>query len=130
MGKMGILSILTSFSLSDIFVDGCVFRPPVMDLTAPILYHILECGFESTNLQREKSERLTTHLRSIIHYLPPLPSPPLPEAGGAARGELGREREGGRGHKLLIDAGEGGWRSRQAARNKTLPYTRYTVEQN
>ena len=49
-------AVLTSFSLSDILVEGCVFLPPVMDLTAPILYHILECGFESTNLEGEKSE--------------------------------------------------------------------------
>ena len=47
-------AVLTSFSLSDILVDGCVFLPPVMDRTAPILYHILECGFESTNLEGEE----------------------------------------------------------------------------
>ena len=59
-------AVLTSFSLSDILVDGCVFLPPVMDLTAPILYHILECGFESTNLQGEREERMF-HTTSLMH---------------------------------------------------------------
>ena len=64
MGQVRIVfgAMLTSFSLSDILVDGCVFLPPVMDLTAPILYHILECGFESTNLEGEKSECFTRRL--------------------------------------------------------------------
>ena len=84
MGQMFVTcDVLTSFSLSDILVDGCVFLPPVMDLTAPILYHILECGFESTNLERRESEWLATHFRSIINYLP-------------ERGEIGKgERERG-----------------------------------
>jgi hypothetical protein len=44
----------TSLSLSDILADGCVFLPPVMLLTAPILYHIFECGFESISLKVKK----------------------------------------------------------------------------
>ena len=43
--------LLTIFSLSVIFVLGSVFRPPVIFLTAPIRYHILEWGFESMILK-------------------------------------------------------------------------------
>merc|ERR550539_776644 len=62
-----LMASYTSFSLSDILVDGCVFLPPVMDLTAPILYHILECGFESTNL--EAARMAASSSLSLVFFL-------------------------------------------------------------
>lgn len=46
---------LTSLSLSFILFAGWVLRPPVMLRTAPIRYHIRECGLESTILKNTKS---------------------------------------------------------------------------
>ena len=102
MGQMFVTcDVLTSFSLSDILVDGCVFLPPVMDLTAPILYHILECGFESTNLERKANglQHISDQLSIICQN----------------GGNWGR-REGEGPITLLIDAK----RWRQAAHNKTV----------
>ena len=90
MGQVWIVfrAMLTSFSLSDILVDGCVFLPPVMDLTAPILYHILECGFESTNLQGEKKQM--PHTTSMMHYQY-ITLPTWSQQRARTRGRLGSE---------------------------------------
>ena len=55
---------LTVFSLSVIFVLGSVFLPPVMFLTAPIRYHMRECGLESIILKLETWRR-TSFLKVI-----------------------------------------------------------------
>ena len=50
-------TFLTVFSLSVIFVLGSVFLPPVIFLTAPIRYHMRECGLESIILKLETWRR-------------------------------------------------------------------------
>ena len=55
---------LTVFSLSVIFVLGSVFLPPVIFLTAPIRYHMRECGLESIILKLETWRR-TSFLKVI-----------------------------------------------------------------
>ena len=50
--QMVFYNFFTSFSLSFILSDGCIFLPPVIFLVAPIRYQIRDLGCESTTFNR------------------------------------------------------------------------------